>query len=54
MFRVDVATMAKPKTLVGRVHSTRIGSSYPAKAGILLCLPTAGQALWSSRTPPPL
>lgn len=43
MFRVDVATIAKPKTLVGRVHSTRIGPSYPTKARILLFLPTAAR-----------
>lgn len=51
MFRVDVATMAKPKTLVGRVHSMRIGPSSTARARILLFLPTAGQA-WCSPGPP--
>lgn len=54
MFRVDVATMAKPKTLVGRVHSTRMGSSDPTKARILFFLTAEGQALWSPRTRPHL
>lgn len=53
MFRVDVATIAKPKTLVGRVHSTITGSSYPARARILFFLPTVGQALCFPRTPAP-
>lgn len=53
MFRVDVATIAKPKTLGGSVHSTRIGPSYPAKARILLFLPTAGQALCSPQNSGP-
>lgn len=38
MFRVDVATMAKPKTLVGRVRGPTKGFSYPTTPTILLFL----------------
>lgn len=45
MFRVEVATIAKPKTLIGRVRGPRKESSSPAIPRILPFPPTAGEAL---------
>lgn len=53
MFRVDVATIAKPKTLMEKVRGPRKGYRYPTKPRISALSSHSRPGLTSRRTPGP-